>query len=821
MKTLTIGMATYNDFDGVYFTLQSLHANHPTEEVEYLVVDNAPQRCVRTEAVTRAVGGRYCHRPDLSGTSKPRDAVFRFAKTPWVMCIDCHVILETGAVESFLDFIRTHWDNPDKNIYSGPIVGDDGKWIATHWKRATEKGLWGVWDIMEGYKKIWNKGIGRPAFDNALHIQIDMMGLGLFAMRKDAWPGFNPLFRGFGGEEGYIHEVVRKNGGQAYCNPAVRWRHRFRDVGGWDKNPTPYPARIDDHTWNLLVGHRELGIECEAEIIQHFGKRLPTGMWDKMVEEVHRLQPFGEREKIKRQNLLAVWYTDNSAPGPLLESSLKSIQIAEGQTMRHNVDVVSSSWFPIPLNPFSAVVYSGEHKRSHETIAKQILEVVNSVDRKYDGLVFMEHDVLYPENYFDLVGDALEDNPQSDVISNQNYIGLNETGWLTVKQRDEPMHQLTIRFAFALINLDRALADCKKQGWAYLEPHHGEQRRNWTRLMPVLGDAGNLTMASVHVNHKNGRFTSHGEVVFNQVSTTQNHPHWGEAKKYWPGEMVQKVATGGCCGAPAPVFESMQKWYEEAKTKKSDFHEHVETIKSLSDHCDIVAEIGWWEKPALVAMAASSAKQIVSYSSKRKVSWELMSKLMGDRFKTVEGPVMSIERCDLLFLDTQHTGEVVYNQMIGCAAQVNKYIVVHTTEIYGETGDQTNTKGVLWGIRRFLMENKEWTVIRHDKNNFGLVVLSKLDVDRRNAPGKARQLLNFTKALAKHAKDGMRLVPDEVYNERIELCVMCPERAMDICGLCGCSIEKKASWASEKCPLDKVGQKSKWEVYKEVTVKAE
>ncbi len=30
-KLLTIGMSTYDDFDGVYFTLQSLRMYHPVE----------------------------------------------------------------------------------------------------------------------------------------------------------------------------------------------------------------------------------------------------------------------------------------------------------------------------------------------------------------------------------------------------------------------------------------------------------------------------------------------------------------------------------------------------------------------------------------------------------------------------------------------------------------------------------------------------------------------------------------------------------------------------------------------------------------------
>lgn len=42
-----------------------------------------------------------------------------------------------------------------------------------------------------------------------------MQGLGIFACRRDVWPGFNPRLRGFGGEEGYIHEKFRRAGGPA------------------------------------------------------------------------------------------------------------------------------------------------------------------------------------------------------------------------------------------------------------------------------------------------------------------------------------------------------------------------------------------------------------------------------------------------------------------------------------------------------------------------------------------------------------------------------------------------------------------------------
>ena len=59
----------------------------------------------------------------------------------------------------------------------------------------------------------------RGADPDAPPFEITMQGLGLFACRRDAWPGFHPEFRGFGGEEYYIHEKFRRNGAKVLCLP--------------------------------------------------------------------------------------------------------------------------------------------------------------------------------------------------------------------------------------------------------------------------------------------------------------------------------------------------------------------------------------------------------------------------------------------------------------------------------------------------------------------------------------------------------------------------------------------------------------------------
>jgi hypothetical protein len=113
-----------------------------------------------------------------------------------------------------------------------------------------------------------------PPFD------IPMQGAGLFACRRAVWPGFNPLFRGFGGEEGYIHEKFRQNGGRTLCLPFLRWVHRFQRPLG-----VPYHNSWEDRIRNYLIGFKELGIPT-TEMETHFRELLGESVADSILEGV-------------------------------------------------------------------------------------------------------------------------------------------------------------------------------------------------------------------------------------------------------------------------------------------------------------------------------------------------------------------------------------------------------------------------------------------------------------------------------------------------------------------------------------------------------
>ncbi len=254
-RKLTIGMATYDDFDGVYFTVQALQMYHAEiiDKCEILVIDNHPDGpCSgHLKHLDQSIHGyRYIPLQGVQGTAV-RDHIFAHAASDHVLCLDCHVLLIPGAIKKLLDYFENNLDRG--NLLQGPMLRDNLQSYSTHLSPVWQEGMFGKWDTDPR---------GKDA--DAAPFEIPMQGLGLFACRKDAWPGFNPRFRGFGGEEGYIHEKFRQKGRKTLCLPFLRWLHRFaRPLG------VPYSLNWSDRIWNYQIGRSELHLPTE-DMEKHF-----------------------------------------------------------------------------------------------------------------------------------------------------------------------------------------------------------------------------------------------------------------------------------------------------------------------------------------------------------------------------------------------------------------------------------------------------------------------------------------------------------------------------------------------------------------------
>jgi glycosyltransferase involved in cell wall biosynthesis len=236
-------------------------------EVEFIVVDNFGCDWTREYLTSWVKESRYIRYDKAVGTSMPRDLIFREATGEAVMCLDCHVLLVPGALARLKNYYSA---NPNcLDLLQGPLLNDDLLTLSTHFDPVWDDHMWGKW----GYDARGHDPGQEP-------FEIPMQGLGLFSCRKAAWLGFNDSFRGFGGEEGYIHEKFRQAGRRCLCLPWLRWMHRFGRPYG-----ASFPLDVGDRIRNYLIGHDELNLDL-TPIFKHFAQYVDDARLRELAREV-------------------------------------------------------------------------------------------------------------------------------------------------------------------------------------------------------------------------------------------------------------------------------------------------------------------------------------------------------------------------------------------------------------------------------------------------------------------------------------------------------------------------------------------------------
>lgn len=250
-KKLTIGMAYYRDWPGLWATIQSIRLNHQgaEDQIEIVVIDNDPagkpnepgekNHSFKAKQLCEKVSAKYEHFVDVHGTAAAKGRVFDVASCDWVMVVDCHVLFPSMTLELFIGWIGQQPEDC-RDLIHGPLIGDGGidDLIGTHMRPEWGSLMYGQWAVD-----------GRVR-DSLEPFEIPMHGCGLFACRRDQWPGFHPLLRGFGPEEWHLHQRVRRNGGKVICLPLLLWCHRF---GNPDGTPPPGLSMEDRLRGHLIT----------------------------------------------------------------------------------------------------------------------------------------------------------------------------------------------------------------------------------------------------------------------------------------------------------------------------------------------------------------------------------------------------------------------------------------------------------------------------------------------------------------------------------------------------------------------------------------
>ena len=211
---------------------------------------------------------------------------------------------------------------------------------------------------------------------------------------------------------------------------------------------------------------------------------------------------------------LGVFYSNNTnlQTRNAIIASLKSIEKAsEGKA-----DILTCMWVPQVENPFPEyIAWTQTYSHLNQLLqVMQLLYVARNINN-YKYVSFLEHDVLYPEGYFDY-----PDVKKGEVITNMNYMGICKDGFQSVPTKHEPFHQMTMRFDEAIAHCESILSNALVNNSGLIEPQVGNiTRTKWECKNP-----------SVHINHGH-HFTSHYS-IYSSTDLRQTNPYWGNHDKY-------------------------------------------------------------------------------------------------------------------------------------------------------------------------------------------------------------------------------------------------------------------------------------------------
>lgn len=333
---LTIGMATFDDFNGVYFSVQAHRMFQDSADCEFIVVDNNPdsEEGVATKNFVQSIQYneqiRYVPFTESKGTSQTRNAIVELAEGEFVLITDPHVFLQANALRRIKSFVAEADDQMKANLFTGPLVYDGLNYVSTHFEcdefrdqmlgtwatawmhpdgtlivtrqvnpgkvsmrplNSPQGAAWSHTDIpWSGHEKaLMDRGYKVWGMDsNDEPFEVPGQGFGMFLTSKKDWIPFNKDFRLFGGEECVHHEVYRQAGRKTICLPFAKWLHRFGRPGG-----PKYPLTLEGKVRNYLLGFAQLGLDQEP-IRKHFVDevKMPQARFDMIASDPVNFTPY-------------------------------------------------------------------------------------------------------------------------------------------------------------------------------------------------------------------------------------------------------------------------------------------------------------------------------------------------------------------------------------------------------------------------------------------------------------------------------------------------------------------------------------------------
>jgi predicted O-methyltransferase YrrM len=169
--------------------------------------------------------------------------------------------------------------------------------------------------------------------------------------------------------------------------------------------------------------------------------------------------------------------------------------------------------------------------------------------------------------------------------------------------------------------------------------------------------------------------------------------------------------------------------FEKVCKNGGDIRIHCKLLQELAQQCNHATEFGVRYGVSTTAIMAGSPRKLVSYDVDTPPTLHHLERLAAERdvaFSFRRKNVLnlaSIEKTDMLFIDTRHTYSQLHRELSIHACSVSKLIVMHDTETFGFADNGGDGPGMKKAIHEFLDNHRSWCMLLHRDYGHGLTVL--------------------------------------------------------------------------------------------------
>ena len=174
---------------------------------------------------------------------------------------------------------------------------------------------------------------------------------------------------------------------------------------------------------------------------------------------------------------------------------------------------------------------------------------------------------------------------------------------------------------------------------------------------------------------------------------------------------------------------TLEELYEQARDGTSAVAGHCWFLRNLASQVDEVVEFGTGDLVSATAILAGQPKRFTTYDVKAADRVPALAELSGaTEFRAIVQSSLEVEpvACDLLFIDTCHTGRQLYAELTRHGDGVRQWIAMHDTEAFAMWDEWFREPGLWPAIWRWQRDHGEWRTAYVTRDSCGLTLLERI-----------------------------------------------------------------------------------------------